>query len=165
MQPKSSTSFAEVYQSRHALKSPPHVTLQPPFKWQPEDLPALNLGLKSFAQAQKTVPMTLLGFGAFVPRVIYINVLKTPELLSLQKALMTYLEESFAIVDPVSKTRPFAPHMTVAFRDLSKQNFRAAWREFQQRSLHFEFTVSQLTLLAHNGRQWEIKTQFPLQNL
>jgi len=30
----------------------------------------------------------------------------------------------------------FSPHMTVAFRDLTRQNFKAAWPEFQQRQLH-----------------------------
>ena len=104
--------------------------------------------------------MTLSGFGAFAPRVIYINVLKTPQLLAMQKQLMTELEESFGIVHPASKNRPFSPHLTVAFRDLTKPNFRAAWQEFQQRSLYFEFTVSQLTLLIHNGKQWEIGNEF-----
>ena len=152
--------FAEVYNSHHAQKSPPHVTLQPPFHWQQEDSPTLEQKLSHFAKAQSPVPMTLSGFGAFAPRVIYINVLKTPQLLAMQKQLMTELEESLGIVHPASKNRPFSPHLTVAFRDLTKPNFRAAWQKFQQRSLYFEFTVSQLTLLIHNGKQWEIGNEF-----
>ena len=153
--------FAEIYNSRAAQKSPPHITLQPPFEWQLEELPALEQKLQEFAQTQAPIPITLNGFGAFRPRVIYINVLKTPELLGGQKDLMNYLESSLSIIDPVSKNRPFAPHLTVAFRDLSKQNFRKAWSEFEQRKLHFEFTVFQLTLLNHNGRRWEIRKEFP----
>jgi 2'-5' RNA ligase len=34
--------FAEIYNSRAALKSPPHVTLQPPFRWNLEQLPDLE---------------------------------------------------------------------------------------------------------------------------
>ncbi|MFN6233029.1 MAG: 2'-5' RNA ligase family protein, partial [Microcystis sp.] len=30
---KIKVEFAEIYNSRAALKSPPHVTLQPPFRW------------------------------------------------------------------------------------------------------------------------------------
>jgi 2'-5' RNA ligase len=106
------------------------------------------------------VPIILKGFGAFAPRVIYINVVKTPEPMCLQGDLMAHMEESLGIVDSVSKTRPFAPHMTVAFQDLTKQNFRAAWTEFQHRELEFKFTVSQLTLLIHDGKRWNVSRNF-----
>lgn len=153
--------FAQTYKSRHALKSPPHITVQAPFEWQLENVPVLEQGLRAFAQTRTPVPITLKGFGAFVPRVIYINVLKTPELLAVQQELMAYLEASLGIVDPVSKKRPFAPHMTVAFKDLTRQNFRAAWPEFQNRELKFEFTAFQLTLLVHDGKRWIIHSEFP----
>lgn len=153
--------FAQTYNSRAAQKSPPHITLQPPFEWQLDELPLLKQSLKTFAQPRTAVPITLQGFGAFAPRVIYINVLKTPELLTLQNELMTYFEASLGIIEPVSKTRPFSPHMTVAFRDLTKQNFRAAWTEFQHRALEFEFTAAELTLLIHDGRRWNVSASFP----
>ncbi|NEQ22092.1 MAG: 2'-5' RNA ligase family protein [Microcoleus sp. SIO2G3] len=153
--------FAQTYDSRAAQKSPPHITLQPPFEWQLDELPLLEQSLKTFAQSRTPVPITLQRFGAFVPRVIFINVLKTPELLTLQNELMTYCKASLGIIEPVSKTRPFAPHMTVAFRDLTKQKFRAAWSEFQHRTLEFEFTATELTLLIHDGRRWNVSASFP----
>ncbi|NWF59184.1 MAG: 2'-5' RNA ligase family protein [Fischerella sp.] len=152
--------FADQYASRHAQKSPPHITLQPPFEWLDENVPGLEACLQEFASRQKAVPITLSGYGAFVPRVIYINVVRNPELLALQAALMTHLQRELAIVDKVSQTRPFAPHMTVAFKDLTRQNFKAAWPEFQQRELYFEFTADKLTLLRHDGRRWNIKAEF-----
>lgn len=155
--------FAEQYGSRAAQKSPPHITLQPPFEWDDEAIPQLKQGLGAFASTQKEVPITLSGFGAFVPRVIYINVVKTPELLHLYRALLAEMETSLGIVDPVAKQRPFAPHMTVAFRDLTRQSFRAAWSEFQTRSLNFEFVASDLTLLLHDGHRWNVEEKFPLQ--
>jgi 2'-5' RNA ligase len=85
---------------------------------------------------------------------------KSPELLTLQANLMAYVESKLEIVDKVSKTRPFAPHMTVAFRDLTKQNFKAAWPEFEKRQLYFEFTAEKLTLLLHDGKRWNIKSEF-----
>ncbi len=152
--------FAQNYNSRHAQKSPPHITLQPPFEWHLDNVAVVEQCLKTFAEAQKPVPITLKGFGAFAPRVIYINVLKTPELLALQKELMACLEASLGIVDSVSKSRPFAPHMTVAFKDLTRQNFRVAWPEFEHRELEFEFTASQLTLLIHDGKRWNVSAEF-----
>jgi len=153
--------FAEHYASRGAQKSPPHITLQPPFEWEALLVPELEQCCSTFANGRDSVPVTLSGFGAFPPRVIYINVVKTQELLTLQTDLMAYLETRLGIVDPLILTRAFAPHMTVAFRDLTRQNFKAAWPEFQQRQLQFEFTATQLTLLLHDGRRWNVSAEFP----
>ncbi len=152
--------FADRYASSGALKSPPHITLQPPFEWADTNLPLLEASLKEFASRQQPVAITLRGFDAFVPRVIYIHVVKSQELLTLQADLMAYTENNLGIVDKVSKTRPFAPHMTVAFRDLTKQNLKAAWPEFEKRQLDSEFTADKLTLLLHDGKRWNIKSEF-----
>ncbi|MEH2233596.1 MAG: 2'-5' RNA ligase family protein [Nostoc sp.] len=152
--------FADRYASSGALKSPPHITLQPPFEWADANLPRLEASLKEFASEQQQVAITLKGFNAFAPRVIYINVVRSQKLLTLQADLMAYTESNLQIVDKVSKTRPFAPHLTVAFRDLTKQNFKAAWPEFENRQLHFEFTADKLTLLLHDGKRWNIKREF-----
>ncbi|MDB9512399.1 2'-5' RNA ligase family protein [Kamptonema animale CS-326] len=153
--------FAKKYASSGALKSPPHITLQPPFKWVTEEIGKVEECLEKFAIARHPIPITLSGFAAFPPRVIYANPLKIPELLDIQKDLMADLETTLGIIDPVSKSRSFTPHLTVAFRDLTKENFKAAWLEFERRSLNFEFTASQLTLLIHDGERWNISREFP----
>lgn len=153
--------FAEHYGSRHALKSPPHITLQPPFEWLADDLPQLEECLANFSLGRSPFSITLSGFAAFPPRVIYVNVVKAPELLAIHQDLSTCLETTLGILDPASKTRSFTPHMTVAFRDLTRKNFQAAWREFEKRMLDFEFTPLQLTLLIHEGDQWKISREFP----
>ncbi|MBR8827814.1 MAG: 2'-5' RNA ligase family protein [Gomphosphaeria aponina SAG 52.96 = DSM 107014] len=155
--------FAQFYQSSAAQKSPPHITLQPPFRWKVIELPLLQENLQKFAMSQSAVPIILDGFGAFKSRVIYINVLQTPELMSLQTELITMLKLSLNIQDKLAKNNPFSPHITVAFRDLTKENFQRAWPEFQWQQLHFEFTVPQLTLLNHNGKFWEVIQEFNFQ--
>ncbi|MBD2252305.1 2'-5' RNA ligase family protein [Nostoc parmelioides] len=152
--------FADHYASRHAQKSPPHITLQPPFEWVDNNISILETSLRDFASQQQSIPVTLSGFDAFAPRVIYINVERSPELLNLQTELIAHTEATLKIVDAVGKQRPFVPHMTVAFRDLTKQNFQAAWPEFANRQLDFEFTADKLTLLIHDGRRWLIKSEF-----
>jgi 2'-5' RNA ligase len=152
--------FAERYTSRKAQNSPPHITLQPPFEWSVEEGLTLEQCLSDFACSQRSIPVGLSGFAAFPPRVIYINVLKTPELIALQIELAVYLESRLGIVDPASKSRAFKPHLTVAFRDLTRANFRAAWAEFQHQPFEFQFTVPALTLLAHNGRRWNAIADF-----
>lgn len=155
--------FAKVYDSSHAQKSPPHITLQPPFRWGQDQLFQLKTTLNQFAHHQRAIPITLSGFGAFPPRVIYIHVEKTPEILALQKALMDYLEQQFNLVDPTAKSRPFVPHITVAFKDLTKSNFRKAWPIYQDKPFDDQFTINELTLLLHNGKHWEVEEAFPFQ--
>ncbi len=154
--------FAEHYNSRGALNSPPHVTLLPPFECLAEDVPKLEESLNQFSANRLSIPVTLSGFAAFAPRVIYVDIVKSPELLEIHKDLMSYIEANLGIADRVSQTRPFVPHMTVAFRDLTPENFQTAWLEFSERSLHFEFTASALTLLLHDGSRWNISKKFPL---
>ena len=156
--------FADKYNSRHAFKSPPHITLQPPFEWMDANLSVLEECLREFAAGQNSFPIKLNGYGAFIPRVIYINVEKTPHLLGLQNELMAHLENRLGIFNKISKTRPFTPHMTVAFKDLKRKNFWNAWEEFKGRELHFEFTVDKLTLLLHNGRYWNTESEFLLKS-
>ena len=152
--------FADNYDSKHAFKSPPHITLQPPFEWNTNKLPDLEECLEKFVRGRNSIPITLYGYNAFAPRVIYIDVVKTPELMNLQVDLMTYLENNLGIVDKVGKTRGFTPHMTVAFKDLKRDKFKAAWAEFENRELHFEFTASMLTLLKHENKKWNVTKQF-----
>ncbi|MEA5507855.1 2'-5' RNA ligase family protein [Halotia wernerae UHCC 0503] len=152
--------FADNYASCGAQKSPPHITLQPPFEWADADVLLLEESLREFATKQQSVTITLSGYAAFAPRVIYINVIRSQDLLTLQADLMAYIESKLSIIDQVSQMRPFAPHITVAFRDLTRQNFKAAWPEFAQRQLYLEFTAENLTLLLHDGKRWNVKSEF-----
>ena len=153
--------FSVRYHSRAAQKSPPHITLQPPFTWPAATVGSLQTALAAFATQHGATPITLSGFGAFPPGVIYINVLKTPELMLLQQLLTDYMEAELNIVDRRSQHRPYAPHLTVAFRDLKPSAFKKAWPEFEARSLQFQFRAEQLTLLIHTGRRWIVSQSLP----
>lgn len=150
--------FAEHYASEAAQKSPPHITLQPPFDWSPERS-ALDPALNAFAQLQPPLRVVLSGFAAFAPRVIYIRVQVSPELSTLQRTLADHLQ-TLGIVDPHAH-RPFTPHVTIAFRDLTRQHFKTAWSEFEHRRFDCEFTASSLALLVHDTRRWNVGAEFP----
>ena len=153
--------FAERYASQAAQKSPPHITLQPPFECSMDKIAALQDCLQVFGKTQPSLTLGLKGFGAFPPRVIYINVLEAPVLFKLQQSLSAILLDQLDLKNHRSK-HPFVPHMTVAFRDLTPQNFRAAWPNFQDRSFECEFVADALTLLLHNGEQWIAWKNFSL---
>ncbi|MFN4279866.1 2'-5' RNA ligase family protein [Thermosynechococcus sp.] len=151
------------YQSQAALRSPPHVTLYPPFWWSDEEVEELEKALEAFALQASPVELILDGFAAFPPRVIYIHVVATPALQALQRQLVKAVATPLNL--PPTQRHPFTPHMTIAFRDLTKENFHHAWAEFQKQSFAARCWVSHLTLLVHNGRRWQVHREFLLRNL
>jgi 2'-5' RNA ligase len=154
--------FHENYDSRAALRSPPHITVFPPFQWADADLITISTALTTFAQEQPAPTVELLGFGSFPPRVIYIHVAKTSSLMALQAALTRYLKETLDLQEPARhRHRAFTPHLTVAFRDLKPAAFRRSWPEFQDRPFEATFTVPTLTLLRHDGQRWQVHQPFP----
>jgi 2'-5' RNA ligase len=142
--------------------SPPHITLQPPFLFAPERLSALIASLQHFANEQAAVPVFLSNFAAFAPRVLYLNVVKTPELLALQAALSHRLVTDGIIDASQQEQRPFVPHLTVASRNMTRQIFRQAWLELQTQTVEFQFMAEQLTLLIYVGQRWQIQAEFHL---
>ncbi|AFY65714.1 Phosphoesterase HXTX [Geitlerinema sp. PCC 7407] len=152
--------FAAHYDSRAALKSPPHITLQPPFQWPADQAPTLETTLQDFAAQQAPLEIQLSGFGAFPPRVIYLHVHRSEPLLALQRSLRSHLETTLAIADP--STRPFAPHLTLAYKDLRPDQFQAAWPQFRDRPFNHQFTAQHLTLLLHRDRRWHPVRTFSL---
>lgn len=154
--------FRDRYNSKAALRSPPHITLQAPFEWPDDDRDRLLKTLAQFRFDSAVIPIRLSGFGAFPPRVIYLDVERTPELMTLQTELSRYLAETLAVSDPRSRDRPFRPHLTVAFRDLKPAAFRKAWPEFEHREAQFAFPVPAISLLLHDGQRWTVHQHFPL---
>ncbi len=153
--------LSDRYASQAAQKSPPHITLQPPFQWPLEEKPRLTDHLQQFSLQAAPLPVTLHGFAAFAPRVIYIHVLPSAELQALQLSLVNFVETHLGILHP-QKQRPFVPHVTLAFRDLTEDNFRVAWAELGQQPIHFDFWVASLTLLHHDGQRWNVAQEFAL---
>ncbi|WP_017306460.1 2'-5' RNA ligase family protein [Spirulina subsalsa] len=151
--------FARVYDSRKAFNAPPHITLYPPFLWPENRWAELIEVLGQFAQHQRPIPIVIDGFGAFKPRVIFLRPRKTPELMEIEQTLGAVLKEELGLVLP-QKHRSFNPHITLAFRDLTRDNFKAAWSKFEKREFYSAFTLNQLTLLRHQEHHWEIEREF-----
>jgi len=151
--------MAAEYQSRKALNSPPHLTLQPPFTRPAAEQEQLAAALAAFARGRSPFPVQLDGFGAFPPRVIFLQPRPCPALLELQRDLQAYCAQIWAL--PVER-RPFRPHVTVAFRDLTPAAFRRAWSRWAEQPFAAEFLATALALLRHDGQRWQVATQLPL---
>lgn len=148
------------FNSKAAFRSPPHITLHAPFEWPVSAISRLQDSLSKFAYSQKPISITLDGYNAFAPHVIYIDVARRAGLMSLQPKLLAHLESDISLTSKQDRKRTYVPHLTVAFRDLKPNMFRKAWAEFQRKEFHADFTASQLSLLAHNGKLWTVKESY-----
>lgn len=148
------------FNSKAAFRSPPHITLHAPFEWPVSATNRLQDSLSKFAYHQEPISITLNGFNAFEPHVIYIDVVQSSGLMALQPKLLDHLESDINLTSKQDRKRAYIPHLTVAFRDLKPNMFRKAWAEFARKEFHTDFAASYLSLLSHNGKLWKVKESY-----
>lgn len=156
------TSFkqdiAQRFNSRHALKTVPHITLKAPFKL----LSTYDAALKDWFQNASfpviSFQQMLDGFGAFGNKknpVIFVKPEASASLIKLQKELIQSFQNTFSFLSPTCSDKDFHPHITIAYRDLSLAHFGEAWREYGRKEYKASFTVNGLFLLQHDGTAWQ----------
>lgn len=146
-------SFAENFNCKAALKSPPHITLHMPFRFQEKKEDMLIEHLNKLSGITP-FPIHLNGFGCFPPRVIYIQLEFSSYLNVLFDKLQTTMK-GLNVFNAGYKNRGFNPHLTIAFRDLKKSVFPIAWEEYRSKPYSEHFLVEDFMLLKHNGKYWE----------
>ena len=142
------------YGASHALKSPAHITLQMPFRMDPEKEKDMFICLDKFASEEHSFQIDLNGFDCFSPRVIFIRILDHKTLKDLHHRFKQYVSNELGL--QTKSPFEFHPHMTIATRDLTEEAFDKAWPEFEHRDFVSQFTSKSVFLLKHNGRFWEV---------
>jgi 2'-5' RNA ligase len=147
--------------SKHALKSPPHITLIPPFWWCDQRLDELIVDLKDWSKDKSRFEIKLHNFDCFKPRVIFIDILPNAILDSLQTDLKNHLMKCWGLMsDHRSK---FHPHLTIAFKDLKTSSFYRAWDLFKDQEYSDSFVCTNVCLLKHEGGKWHLLRRFALE--
>lgn len=154
----------DAHGSAAAMKSPPHITLVPPFHLAQETVPALAEAMTEFAARTVPVPVELSDFSSFPPLVVFVDVVQTPELKALETDLVAHLRARLGSGAPVpggrNRERGFRPHVTIATRDLTREAFRELWHELRDVPFQGEFRAQELALLEHDGSRWQVRQRF-----
>ncbi len=144
----------EKYGSSHALKSPAHVTLVMPFRriegFGDETSPLLS----EFAAGCRPHQIECDGFGSFEAKVIYVDLNPKEPLREVHRNLRELLLTK-EIFPPKQIWPKINPHITIATRDLTEDNFHKAWAEYSDRSFSGSFEMNSISLLKHNGKDWD----------
>lgn len=144
----------EKFGCRVGLKSPAHITIVPPFWMQAEREKELKTDLENVSASISSLDISTNNFSAFKPRTLFVAVKENVALDGLKK----FSDDYFRLKDYKIKgeNRPFHPHITIATRDLPKGAFAEAWAHFEYQKFEEEFDAKGLSLLKHNGSQWEV---------
>lgn len=153
---------ARRFHSRRALNSPPHITLQPPFRWPEERIGEIESLLADFAKTATPFQQELRDFDCFKPRVVFVNVVLNDALQDLAARLAAAMTPLIG-EDQIEK-RPYHPHMTVAFKDLKPRYFYPAWEYFSRQKYARSFRADALCLLKFQAPRWMVVKSFAFKN-
>lgn len=144
----------EMVQSKAALSSPPHITLHMPFEWKEAKEEKLMAALKRFAEGREKFTVTLQDFSCFAPRVLFVAVNSSPQLLFLEKDLQGFCKRELNLFHARYRDLPFHPHITLAFRDLKKDSFEKAWAHYRDQLFSETFMADRIVLLRKEEAGW-----------
>jgi 2'-5' RNA ligase len=150
--------FAKRFNSSKALKVYPHITLKAPFKYPSNAHDRILDWFENLQINQNPFTIQLKDFGAFhnkMSPVIFIHPEPNIEIQSMQQEIIkdfkTFLP---AAVHPTDLK--FNPHVTVAYRDLDRDNFQKAWEEYKHKKFAAAFEIVAFYLLQHDSKKWNL---------
>ncbi len=153
--------FADAYQSKEALKRPAHITVIAPFQYSQEEEPKLTNFLAKFLKKYSRFELSFDGFGTFEKRVIFVQPEKNEQLKTLFKDITKAFTKEFKVREGNSSSLPYAPHMTIGYKDLKPAMYDLAWQEFSSKLYRRKFMLGELYLMRHTGQQWVAVSEVP----
>lgn len=150
---------AALFQTKHALKSPAHITLVPPFRMLDDKMDDLKKALDNCASRIQPFQIHLNGFAGFPKRVVYADLVRSEALQAAYQQLKRALFD-VQIKGPRWYSQ-FNPHMTIAFKDLKSELFSHALEHFQSKKLDQCYMQNKMTLLVHEDGKWNIHSEYP----
>jgi 2'-5' RNA ligase len=143
----------EQFGLKGALRSPAHITLHRPFQFKALKEEPLIAVLNTFSFAPFDVHLSY--FNCFEPRVVFIDVKPSNDLINLHAQLAQFAKRNLQLFNEVEDLRGFHPHVTLASRDLKKNQFVDVYQFIKTKTFEARFTVRNIALLRLE-KKWEV---------
>lgn len=140
---------------KYSLKSPGHVTLKMPFSYNEAKEDRLISTLQDFLSSKNGFELELRGVSTFGSRVVFIGVEENQELMALQASLLVFCKKELKQVEELSD-RNYHPHLTIAFKDLKKEQIPNIIQLARNADINLKFDVNQIVLLKRINHKWQI---------
>lgn len=138
-------------EERHGLRGI-RVTPYPHFSWQigeTYDVPALKTALERLAAQTQPFTVHTTGLGIFTGErpVLFIPVVKSPELQRFHQQVWDALLPLTQGVSLYYSPKQWSPHISLAYEDLTPKNIGKAMKDMAFRSFNWEFLVDNLSFI------------------
>lgn len=151
----------ERFQAKFALKSPAHVTLKMPFIYNEAKEDQLIEQLRKFVSNYEPSSLVIKGVNTFGERVIYLEVDAAEVFYDFQVDLKNFCKKELNLVDELSD-RNYHPHMTIAFKDIKKNQFQNILKYTTEVNLTQELKENQISLLKRVKGVWKVHKRIQL---
>ena len=145
----------EVFGLKYALKSPPHVTLKMPFLHNEKKERQMVESLRGFFEQEKSFSLALGGIGSFGNRVAFLKIKYPPELKDCQRRLLAFTRVALKKKVEISDSN-YHPHMTLAYRDVKKDQFQQVMDYLGPRKVKGSFEAREVAVLKKENGAWVI---------
>jgi 2'-5' RNA ligase len=154
--------FVDAYESNEAYRRPAHITVIPPFEYSQDEEQKLTNFLTKFLKKYSPFELSFDGFGIFEKRVIFVQPEKNEPLKILFQDIKKAFNKEFKVREGSSSSLPYAPHMTIGYKDLKPAMYDLAWQEFCSKIYRRKFMLGGLYLMRHTGQKWIAVSEVPL---
>lgn len=155
-------------EAKHGMKGI-RITPFPHFSWQigeAYDFSALKTCLESIAASQPPFKVRTTGLGQFTGEhpVLFIPVVKSPELVNFHQRVWQALLPITTGASPYYSPENWIPHISIGYEDLNTQNIGAVMQELAFRTFNWEFEVDNLSFIYEpSGFTGTLQVTIPLQ--
>jgi 2'-5' RNA ligase len=158
-------NFAEGYQSEHARRGKPYITLVNFLQYEMMEDRLLNR-LRQVAMGFPAFKVELRDFGSFPTHTIYINVTSKLPVQNLVKKIRTETQRLMKLNDDNKPHFIMEPHITIA-RKLKPWQYEKGWLEYSHKHFTGRFIADGMTLLRRpeGEMKYQAVERFAFQNL
>jgi 2'-5' RNA ligase len=118
--------------------------------------------LQTFASGQATFQVKTSGLGIFngPHPVLYVPVVRSPELTQFHQALWPEISTAGSGISDYYHPANWMPHITIGFGDINKENLFRIVQSLVERDFSWEITVDNIALIYDTGTKQELRSRF-----
>lgn len=155
--------LSKKYYTIRGLLQPPHVTIKWPFEV--DDISIFEDYCKELSNDTTPFKINAEGYGFFEPKVIFLKVLPSNELIELHLKILDDLKVRFNIEKNKFEGRNQQFHTTLAYEDISEDAFYRAKEELEtSEEPKISFKFNSIGLFKFTGEEWVIHKKFEVKN-
>jgi 2'-5' RNA ligase len=154
--------IADSWGPKHALRTPPHITLVPPILLSSAEAGWLYGMAEALSAMYSPFTLTLKDYGSFKPRVVFVNLVYSPELKDLQETWQEAVRSRMPAVLDKYPERPFHPHLTLAHKDVTRGQFEPIWKFYESKHYDANIQINEFCMLQHEEDGWAVERRYKL---